>query len=117
MMFYQMFDMLIFFMLNAKMEKMSIKLRGTYISQNRVLNDIINHIRDLRLVGAKDFMHQKLIRSMKAKVKQTEAIQVLGVKNNGVSVILNGVMLCGAYIISGFQIKNGNMTIGMLVAF
>lgn len=117
MIIYQLFDMLIFFVLNKKMEKLSINLRGKYISQNRVLNDIINHIRDLRLVGAKDFMHQKLIRSMKEKVKQTEVIQVAGVKNNGVSVILNGVMLCGVYIMSGLQIKDGNMTVGMLVAF
>lgn len=114
---YQVCDMLVFFVLNKKMEKLSVQLRENYITQNRVLNDIINHIRALRLVGAKDFMYKKLTQAMEKKVKQNEIMQVANVKNNGIGAIINGVMSCGIYIIGGYQMIKGNLTVGMLIAF
>lgn len=114
---YQIFDMLVFFEMNKKIEKMSVQLRENYITQNRVINDIINHIRALRLVGAKDFMYKKLTQAMEKKVKQNEVMQVVNVKNNGIGAILNGIMSCGIYIIGGYQVIKGNLTVGMLIAF
>lgn len=114
---YHIFDMVVFFELNKKIEKLSVNLRENYITQNRVLNDIINHIRSLRLVGAKDFMYKKLTQAMEKKVKQNEVMQVVNVKNNGIGAILNGVMSCGIYIIGGYQVIKGNLTVGMLIAF
>lgn len=114
---FQLIDMFVFLKLNKEMEELSVELRDSYIGQNRIMNDIIRYIRSLRLIGAKDYLFTQLDQAMKTKVKKTEKTEVASIRINSMGTVLMGITSCLIYLIGGYEIIYGKMTLGMLIGF
>lgn len=114
---FQLIDMFVFFKLNREMEELSVELRDSYIGQNRIMNDIIRYMRSLRLIGAKEYLFTRLDQAMKTKVRKTEKTEVASIRINSVGTVLMGIISCLIYLIGGYEIIYGTMTLGMLIGF
>ena len=100
-----------------RLEKSNTYLRECFITQNRILNDIIFNIRWIRLIGAKEYLLNHFRSAMNIKCRQLERSTLLNVKISSFDNVISSFGSAIMYLLGGYLIINGNLTIGMLIGF
>lgn len=100
-----------------RLEKSNTQLRDCYITQNRILNDIIINIRWIRLIGAKEYLLNQFRTAMQKKSRQLERASIVNLKISSFDNVISSVGSAIMYLLGGYLIIKGNMTMGMLIGF
>ena len=112
---FQIICLLVRIKFNKYIENININQRRSYSSTNNVLNEVINNIRNIRLLNAKDYINSKYNKEMtETQNLFTESI-LLNEYLTKVLQILDSVLTCFILLVGGSLIAKNTMTMGGLV--
>ena len=100
-----------------KMEKEGVKLRGSFLENQSVLNEIIHWVTKIRVLNAEEFLIGKYKNLWKKRVINMKKIQILGNVADSSIIIIKSASLIFIYIVGGYSVIQGKMSLGMLLGF
>ena len=100
-----------------KMEKEGIKLRGSFLENQSVLNEIIHWITKIRVLNAEDFLIAKYKNIWNKRVANMKRLQILGNMADSSIIIIRATSLIFIYIVGGYSVIHDKMSLGMLLGF